>query len=520
LRDSSAQYKAVGDAAVSAPSTRTRTGIAIKIGAALAAIAAVVLVWWLWRSRQTTPPASASATQKAIAVLPFQNVGSDRNLDFLRLALPDEIATTLTYVPSLSIRPFASTSKYDRPDLDLQQVGRDLHVSKIVTGHYLKVGSQLEITLEAIDVENNRTLWRDAVTATAPEMIAMRDQITAKVQHELLPALGAETNSAESASHPKNEEAYDIYLRSLAVPHDPQPNKEAVAMLERAVGMDASYAPAWSALALRYYYDAQYGGGGEVAFQRSNAADQRALALDPNLVSSASALITKRVEKGELIKAYQEARALVEQHPESARTHFSLGYVLRYGGVLDESGRECDTALSIDPGNYEFRSCAITFIGLGNYPRAMDFLQLDAGSQWVWNNLVRQYIRTGNLAQAREAAEKTHDISGNRLLKAYLNKASQAELDSITKDTAPDALANPDAENRYVFGSTFAYCGQKDVAIRLLKSSIAGNYCAYTALQNDPLLTNVRGTPEFGAILDAAKRCRSDFVAERSKAPN
>jgi hypothetical protein len=32
-------------------------------------------------------------------VLPFQNAGSDKDTDFLRLALPDEIATTLSYVP-------------------------------------------------------------------------------------------------------------------------------------------------------------------------------------------------------------------------------------------------------------------------------------------------------------------------------------------------------------------------------------------------------------------------------------
>jgi TolB-like protein len=41
-------------------------------------------------------------------VLPFQNMGADKDTDFLRLALPDEVATTLSYVRSLSIRPFAT----------------------------------------------------------------------------------------------------------------------------------------------------------------------------------------------------------------------------------------------------------------------------------------------------------------------------------------------------------------------------------------------------------------------------
>ena len=44
-----------------------------------------------------------------------KNLGSDKDVDFLRLALADEIATTLSYARSLSICPFATTSKYDSP---------------------------------------------------------------------------------------------------------------------------------------------------------------------------------------------------------------------------------------------------------------------------------------------------------------------------------------------------------------------------------------------------------------------
>src|SRR5258708_13001001 len=118
-----------------------------------------------------------------------------------------------------------------------------MRVTDVITGHFLKEGSQLQITLEAIDVENNRTLWRDTMTVAAPDMIAMRGQITAKVRQGLVPALGAGTDSSEGSTRPKNEEAYDLYLRSLAMPHDPLPNKDALIMLERAVGLDPTYPP-------------------------------------------------------------------------------------------------------------------------------------------------------------------------------------------------------------------------------------------------------------------------------------
>jgi eukaryotic-like serine/threonine-protein kinase len=488
------------------------------IAGGIAAVAVLALVAILWFVKQRPAPVASTFSQKTIAVLPLQNLGADKDLDFLRLGLADEIATSLSYVGSLTIRPFATTSKYDSPKQDLQEAGRAMHVTDVVTGHFLKEGSQLQITLEAVDVENNRTLWRDTMTVAAPDMIAMRGQITAKVRQGLLPALGAGTNSAEGSTRPKNEEAYDLYLRSIALPHDPLPNKDAIAMLERAVGLDPSYAPAWYVLGQRYYYDSQYSDGGEASFQRSNSALERAVALDPNLVGAAGQLTNNRVERGELVKAYRDAKALVDRHPENAMAHFSLGYVLRYGGMLEESARECDTALSLDPGDYRLRSCSITFEEIGNYSRSLDFLQSDMGSQWATGNLVTHYIRTGNLAQAHEMSEKIGDAPRNRLSRACLNRAPASEVESIAKQLAPEVLANPDSENRFTAAASFAFCGQKEIALQLLKSGVAGKYCGYTEMQNDPILASLKGTSEFSEILSAAKKCQADFVAERSQA--
>src|SRR3984893_17816140 len=310
---------------------------------ALACVLAVCgIAFLLWRSLYRTASHATSANPTTIAVLPFQNVGSDKDTDFLRLALPDEIATALSYVPSLSIRPFATTSKYNGPTVDLQQAGREMRVTDIITGHYLKTGGQLQITLEAVDVENNRALWRERLRVAALDMIAMRGQITAKVRQGLVPALGVSTEVGENGTRPQNEQAYDLYLRSVSLPHDPAPNREAIAMLARSVAIDPSYAPAWSALGLRYYFDGEYSNGGEAMLQRSEAACERAVALDPNLMSAATQLITGHVDHGELGKAFKEAQSLVNRRPENGEAHFALSYVLRYAGLLDESARECE----------------------------------------------------------------------------------------------------------------------------------------------------------------------------------
>src|ERR1017187_8307686 len=333
----------------------------VAAGVVVAVIAAATALF-LWKSRSTAVSRPDSASPNAIAVLPFQNVGSDHDADFLRLALPDEIATALSYVPSFSIRPFATASKYSGPNLDLQQAGREMGVTSIVTGHYLSEGDQLEVTLEAVDVANNRSVWRDTISVAASDRIAMREHITSKVRQGLVPMLGGSSAFGETGTRPKSEEAYDLYLRSIAVPHDVVPNKDAIAMLERAVGIDSSYAPAWEALGLRYYYDGEFADGGAQMFKRSDSAFERAVALDPNLILAAGQLITNRADRGEIGSAFEQARDLVKRRPDSASAHFVLSYVLRYASLLDESAHECDTALVLDRGNYQFRSCALAFM--------------------------------------------------------------------------------------------------------------------------------------------------------------
>ncbi len=516
IKKSSSDFRAAY-AAGSEAATRNRW--VIIVGAVLAAVL-IPLISHFWHSRPSSAVQSSSANPTTLAVLPFQNMGPDTSLDYLRLALPDEIATALSYVHSLSIRPFATTSKYIGPTVDVQQAGNEMHVTNVVTGHFLKEGNQLQITLEAVDVANNRTLWRDTITAAAPDMIAMRGQITAKVRSGLVHALGAGSNTAESATRPKNEEAYDLYLRSVAMPRDAAPNREAITMLERAVGLDPTYAPAWSYLGFRYYLDSQYGGGGEASFQKSNAASERALTLDPDLDQAVGQLVANHVERGDLVSAYKQADAFVKRKPNSFDGHFARSYVLRYGGLLDDSARECEKEMSIDPGHFALRACFQTFIELGQPERAMEFLSKDAGTDWYNGNVVRVLIRQGKLKEAQDVVEKftTDDPARNAFLVCFAFKLAgqpaPADFVKLVHGAEPGLQNNPDPENRYLFGSDLAFCGQSDVALRLLKSSVEGKYCAYQAMQQDSIWTELRDKPEFQQILAEAKQCRDKFVSE------
>ena len=180
-----------------APVSRARRLLLIAAGA-VGVIAAIVMAMFLRQSSHPAVPSVDSTSQRAIAVLPFQNAGSDKDTDFLSLALPDEIANTLSYVPTFSIRPFASTSKYHEPNLDLEQAGREMRVTSIVTGHHHTEGNQLEVTLEAVDVANDRSVWRNTIRVAASDKIGMREQITSIVRQGLVPVLGGAAASERS----------------------------------------------------------------------------------------------------------------------------------------------------------------------------------------------------------------------------------------------------------------------------------------------------------------------------------
>ena len=134
--------------------------------------------------------------QKTVAVLPFDNVSGDGRLDYLRLALADEVATALSSTPSLAVRPMASSRRFAGGEGSFQEAGRQLRAGGIVTGHFSIHESELRVTVEAVEVDGNRLLWRDTIAARTADSIGLRDRLTSRIRDGLLPALGTAAPTA------------------------------------------------------------------------------------------------------------------------------------------------------------------------------------------------------------------------------------------------------------------------------------------------------------------------------------
>jgi hypothetical protein len=371
------------------------------------------------------------------------------------------------------------------------------------------------VTMEAIDVEGNRLLWRGNVSAASNDMIGLRQKIGATLRQGLMPRLGASPEGARETTRPSNPEAYDLFLRASATSHDPDPNRQAIAMLEKSIALDGTFAPAWKVLGLRSYYESIYGNGGTVPYERARVAYQRAIALDPGMVEAAAQLVIMRTEAGDLEGAYDDAIQLVRRRPDNPEAHHTLGYVLRYAGLLEEAARECETAISIDPKSYEWRSCALNFILLGRFERARHFVALDAGSVWALYLTGEILLREGKTDDVARLISGANDAEA-RMVTLFLRRAPEREIDAAAEADEAEVSRSRDSEPKYWVGSMLSYCGRREAALRLLRRSVEEGSVNYPAMDLDPQWANVRSDPRFAAIRSLAIERQKKFLAHRA----
>lgn len=492
--------------------------------AVAAVVALLTLIPWNRTRESSQSPRSSwqpaalpnRTTQVTLAVLPFTNVSGDTDTEYLRVALPDQIAMILSYSSGIAVRPFASTQKYLSGDVDPQAAGRQLRVTHVVTGHFLRQGDNLQVTLEAVDVETNQLLWTQTLRVSSKDPSNLDYEVSSRTRQGLIPRLSSSAIASSGASPPHNAEAYDLYLHSLAISHNVAANKQAIPMLERVVANDPNYAPAWQELGQRYYLRAHTGDGGDADLDRSDAATQRALALNPNFPDAARSLTVSRTERGDLTGAYDVAHDFLRRRPNDAQAHASMGYVLRYAGLMDESVREYETALGVDSTNFIFRSGALSILQLGNYARAHEFLRVDEGSEWAFGGHAGIFLRERKYDEAKIAYLHSAAREGPMIV-AYLNHRPHAEIEAAASKAEANVLAIRDPEDRWGMADALSFCGFMKEALRMMRMAVEGNFLAFPFMDHDPLLANVRGMPEFAAIRALAIQKQNQFLAYRAQ---
>ena len=119
--------------------------------------------------------------RKSVAILPFKNVGNDREIDFYQFSLADAVITELARVRSLVVRPSSVIVKYQNKTVDAAEAGRDLSVDAILTATFLRAGDRLRVTAQLLDVRTSEILWSERIDADASDIIGVQDTIVQRI---------------------------------------------------------------------------------------------------------------------------------------------------------------------------------------------------------------------------------------------------------------------------------------------------------------------------------------------------
>src|SRR5207253_4700524 len=235
----------------------------------------------------------ADREKKTLAVLPFKNLNNDPAASFYEFALADAVITELARIRSLVVRPSSVMSKYQGQVVDPADVGRELNVDAVLSAGFLAVGERFRVNAQLLDVKNGEIIWSDRVDAAAEDIIAVQDEITKRIVDGLRLELSPDEEKGLAQPATVNAEAYEEYLRGrdrfarfIFRTVSADDCNAAIAHFTRAIELDHEFGLAYDGLGACHVNRVFKGLGGAEDFEQAEAAFNRALAIDPNIIEA------------------------------------------------------------------------------------------------------------------------------------------------------------------------------------------------------------------------------------------
>ncbi len=311
------------------------------------------LALFLWSRSSGTAPSSDVAPTASIAVLPFENLSTDKNNAFFVVGIQDEILTRLAKIGSLKVISRTSTAKLgSRPD-NLPEIAKMLGVANVLEGSVQRDGNDVRVNVQLINAETDSHLWAEVYDRKLDHVFTVQSEIAVAIAE----ALSAKVTGGEKQTLAQvpttNTAAYDAYLRGLALTTEGDTlahYKKVAKQFRQATELDPGFALAWAALA--WHESLVYFNNEGTPAQREigRTALETALRLQPDLaeVQVAKGFYQYYVEGG-----YQAARTQFEsvlaKWPGNAHSLRALALLNRRLGRWDDAKRYIDQAVVRDP---------------------------------------------------------------------------------------------------------------------------------------------------------------------------
>jgi TolB-like protein/Tfp pilus assembly protein PilF len=323
---------------------------------------------------------SAADARRSIAVLPFENMSSDKDNVYFVDGMRDLILTKLADIGELRVTSSTSTEQLASHPGDLKAVAQRLDVASILEGSVQKAGNSVLVNVQLIDAQSDRHLWAESYERTLDDIFGVEGDVAQKVADALKARLTAAEASALARQPTRNKDAYDAYLKAIYYlndanrTQDPADLERAATLAEQAVRLDGDFSEAYSLLALIYEKQGNRD-------EKAEAASRRALALDGGNAEAHMDLAFALRRRGDLETSVIEAREAVRLRPTSAQAQAGLGIVYLYSGRFDEALAAMQRAVDLDPRfNFWRVSLAYGYMSLRRYADARDALRIAVSS--------------------------------------------------------------------------------------------------------------------------------------------
>jgi len=334
---------------------------------------------------EAAAPARTDSGKPSVAVLPFANMSADPEQEYFADGISEDIITALSKLPQLFVIARNSAFTFKGKNVLVPEVAKTLGVRYVLEGSVRKSGSRVRITAQLIDAASGGHLWAERFDRELADIFAVQDEVTGRIVAELAVTLTPRERRSLATERTDNLEAYDCFLRGreLFFRTTRDANRQAQALLERAVELDPAFAPAHAFLAGTHAMDWQNGWG--ASLQRSwdlwERLALRAAELDRSYPYALWALSLFHLWS----RRHDEALAAVEESiassPSFGDGHNTLGLVLHYSGRSAEALKSFERADALNPVYPDvwlhFRAQAL--FQLGRFAEAADVLKRRIG---------------------------------------------------------------------------------------------------------------------------------------------
>ncbi|MGB9474360.1 MAG: tetratricopeptide repeat protein [Candidatus Udaeobacter sp.] len=306
--------------------------------------------------------ATTSIAEKSVAVLPFENLSTDRENAFFTDGVQDEILTDLSKVADLKVISRTSVMQYrNAAARNLREIAQQLGVAHVLEGSVQRAGNRVRVTAQLIDARTDTHLWAERYDRDLADVFAIQSEIAKKIADQLQAKISPSEKAAIEKAPTTDLLAYDLYLRAellFADTTDPIHAREklpqAAQLLDEAVTRDPRFLQAWCLLS-RVHCAAYFRGHDHstARLELANAAVQTALRLQPDAGEAHLALAIYYYNG---FRDYRRARSELafarRTLPNNSDVFFYTGLIDRREGRWEEATRDMERALELDPRNF------------------------------------------------------------------------------------------------------------------------------------------------------------------------